>query len=116
MPRLATLGVPLCDAQPPKNASARTVLQVRANIAGVDRGLTTASDISPSSYISLISPSGGDAIGEQSDGESEEVRLVPAQDGAEILRRAEGRPVVSRRPHDALARCRRGARGHLSSP
>src|SRR6266478_3829652 len=105
MPRPATLGPcpPRWLAQPATDATTSRTPQVWAKLADAERGLTTARGICPPSYISLSDSSGGDAIRQQTDGECEEIRLVPAQDGAEILRRGEGRSARSRRPHDALA-------------
>src|SRR5690349_18376658 len=58
-----------------------------------------------------------DAIGQQTDGEREEIRLVPAQDGAEIPRRREGRTGGTGWPHDASARRRRlSACRHFPAP
>ena len=90
MPRLAVAPPPDAPrwlAQPAAEASMSSMPQVRARFIDVERELTTSRGISPSSYISLSDSSGGDAIGQETNCEREEIRLVPAQDDAEILRR-----------------------------
>src|SRR5260221_1351966 len=117
MPRLATAPDPArWLAQPATDATTSRTPQVRAKLLDAERGLTTSRGISPPSYISLSDSSGGDAVRQQPDGEREEIRLVPAQDGAEIRPRGEGRPARSSRAHDALARLSRRYRRHLPAP
>src|SRR6267378_3180468 len=105
-------------------AASTSRLQARKKAMGDARGLTTGSDITARSYIIwaepcsyvVRQPSRGDFVGEQADGEREEVRLIPAQNGTEILAGDEGRAIGAGRPHDALALPRRRARRHFLAP